>query len=268
VGARYDRHERFGGEISPKAYLVYKLSEHSRIKGGYGHGFNAPTLTQNSDSYEVAIPVAFHPLGFPTDFHRFHGNSKLQPEVSDTVEVGYEYNDNSRVFKTTIFYTKIKDLIQPIDNGDTIVPPMTFHEKLYSNVDKSKMYGLELEYSQDEIVSNLDFNFAYNYLKTEDESTGKELRAKPRHNANMKFSYDMAYGIDSSLRVNYTGSQIGDNDKKLDDYIVVGMQLSKDVIKDLRLRVGVENLANKRLDDDHNYQLKGRLFYVGVNYSF
>lgn len=249
--------------------MVYKLSENSRIKGGYGHGFNAPTLTQNSDDYEVAIPVAFHPMfGFPTEFNRFNGNSELKPEISDTVELGYEHNNDSQVFKTTVFYTKVKDLIEPLDTGDTIVGTMTFHEKDYSNVSKSNMYGLELEYSHNDLVSNLDLDFGYTYLKTEDESTGKELRARPKHNANLRLSYDMPYGVDSSVRVNYVGTQIGDSDKKLDDYITVGIQISKEVINDLELRVGVENLTDKRLDDDHNYQLKGRLLYVGMNYKF
>jgi len=42
VGARYDDHDVFGGEISPRAYLVWNTTENWTIKGGISKGFKAP----------------------------------------------------------------------------------------------------------------------------------------------------------------------------------------------------------------------------------
>ncbi|MDD3443119.1 MAG: TonB-dependent receptor [Sulfurimonas denitrificans] len=152
LGARYDKHEKFGAELSPKANLVYKLDEYNRLKGGYGHGFNAPSLTQNSDDYVLAYPI--NTSSMPMQFYRFRGNSALKPEVSDSFEVGYEYARDTTSFKATVFYTKVSDLITYKDNGTTVAMPKAYQEKLYSNVDEAAIYGLEVEYEEKEILSN------------------------------------------------------------------------------------------------------------------
>jgi len=48
TGLRHDRHELFGGETSPRAYLVWQPDKDWVIKGGAGHAFKAPTLKQIS----------------------------------------------------------------------------------------------------------------------------------------------------------------------------------------------------------------------------
>jgi len=82
-GFRWDHHEAFGSEASPRIYALYKLNKNINLKAGYGHAFNAPTIKQVSADY--------HATAGP---HEFFGNPDLKPETSDNFEAGVEvYTD-------------------------------------------------------------------------------------------------------------------------------------------------------------------------------
>lgn len=250
LGTRYDKHSKAGGEFSPKAYLVYKLDENQRLKTGYGHGFNAPTVTQNSDEYSVSASGG----------KKFYGNDNLKAETSDSVEIGYEYFGNTINFASTLFHTEIEDMITSDEYAT--------NKFKYENIDKAKMSGLELEYKQKEVLEKLDISFNYTYLKTKNETTNQELRAKPKHQSNVKLNYEFPYHVDSTLRYRYTGTQKDENNESLGGYSTLGLQVSKELIKDFKMRVGIENLTDKQLSDAHDYDIRGRFFYVGLNYTF
>lgn len=275
LGARYDKHEKFGGELSPKANLVYKLSDNSRLKAGYGHGFSAPTLTQNSDDYSVAIPVEFKNFGgAPSLFRKFHGNDDLKPEKSDTYELGYDYEKDKLAFKATYFHTELTDLIDDLyteetSNGSWFMP-MTYKHYRYSNIGKARIDGVELEFTQNEIFDMIDFNLNYTFLDTENKDTKEELFNRPAHTANLKLSVDLPWEIGSDFRVNYVGEQTAADGETMDAYTTLGLQFSKEYIEDLTLRAGVENLSNvKSIGDGNNIiYIRGRYVYAKLNYAF
>lgn len=41
---RYDHHDSFGGELSPRTSLTYAMSKNSRIKTNYGAGYRSPSI--------------------------------------------------------------------------------------------------------------------------------------------------------------------------------------------------------------------------------
>lgn len=43
---RYDHHDSFGGELSPRTGLTYAMSKNSRIKTNYGAGYRAPSIIE------------------------------------------------------------------------------------------------------------------------------------------------------------------------------------------------------------------------------
>lgn len=252
LGARYDKHERFGAELSPKANIVYSINENHKLKASYGHGFNAPTVTQNSSDYLVAHGYQKY----------YKGNDNLKAENSDTIEIGYEFYFNDLSFKSAAFHTKIKDLI-----SSTVISTSPQISQ-YTNIDKSTMSGIELEYSQKNIFQNLDVSIAYDYLRTKNKDTNKELIRKPKQNVDMNLSYALPYGIHSNMRLNYTGSQLDTSSDPLGGYTTYSLQFSKNFTKSFSGKVGVDNLSNKILSDESDYNIKGRLLYVGLDYSF
>jgi outer membrane receptor for ferrienterochelin and colicins len=99
VGARLDHHEFFGNETSPRAYLVYHFTDEFTVKGGYGHGFKAPTLKQISPEYHQFIA-----------FYSFFGNANLKPETNNNYDFALAYSGTSLMAKAIFFHNEIDDL--------------------------------------------------------------------------------------------------------------------------------------------------------------
>lgn len=271
LGLRYDKHENFGSHLSPKVYLVYELNDKFRIKGGYGSGFSAPTVTQSSDSYTFVNPYAGH---------AFYGNSDLKPETSDNFELGFDYTSSNKHFEMIGFYNQIKDLISSTTIGSMPNPIPGFDDisiHQYSNVGKAKMYGAEITWNHQNVVENLDYTLGYTYLKTEDKSTGEELTLRPKHKINAQVTYNFPYKISTSLTLQYIGEQKQDvqvgstrvyERQTLSGYTLGSLQVSKTFLDSLKLSLGVENLFDKQLNDNYEYELRRRYYYARINYSF
>lgn len=271
LGTRYDKHENFGSEFSPKAYMVYKINENSRLKGGYGHGFSAPTVTQTSSSYKFRNYFAGH---------GFNGNKDLKPESLDSYEISYEFEQKEDYFKTTLFYNEIENLINTrlvetqknvLCNYFPIFMPCPFPKmkiQIYDNISKATTKGLELEYKKANLLKDLNFDINYTFLKTEDKQTNRELNLKPEHTINTRVVYSLPYNLQTTFRYKYTGKQKDHDNKSLKAYSTSAIQLSKKFTNSLSVKTGIENLTNKKLNNSYDYQLRGRFYYVGLNYTF
>src|SRR5690606_30534197 len=44
TGLRYDHNNRFGGQLSPRAYLVWAANENLTVKGGVSRGYKTPKV--------------------------------------------------------------------------------------------------------------------------------------------------------------------------------------------------------------------------------
>lgn len=259
LGGRYDDHDKFGGNFSPSAGLVFKLGDKHRLKASYGEGFRSPTLTQGSSAYLVSHGPRF----------QFRGNDDLKPETSKSMEVGYGYYGDQTTFKATAFKR---------DTEDLITTKMINRVFVYSNVNKTNAKGAELELDY-KLSDNTGLNLSYSYLKTEDEKTGKEIERKPKSHASLTAYSQLAYGIKSSISVLYTGKQrysdtvrVGKKSVTVygdyEPFTTVDMLFSKDLSTNLNLRLGVENLTDEQLEDHDPYAMRGRFAYVGLNYKF
>lgn len=250
LGTRYDNHEVFGSELSPKAGLVYKLNDNHRLKVSYGEGFKAPGLKENSKEYNLV-------LVYPFGSFNFFGNPYLKPETSKNYELAYEYYSNSLITKLSVFKNDIKNLIEFGKIANT-------SDYTYRNIANADIKGLELELDYSFNDNNLIFN--YTYLDAKDKNTNKKLNFRAKNSANLILNSDLSYGITSTLSVKYTGEQFDDSEK-LNSYTTTNLQLSKKFAKDFIFRVGVDNIGNEKLDSE-NSSTPGRVIYAGLNYKF
>jgi len=249
LGTRYDYHEKFNGEWSPKIGGLYKLGEYHRIRASYGEGFMAPTVTQNSSSY---VATAMRDI-------TIHGNDDLQPESSKSFELGYEFFTDTTEFKASVYKTDVENLI------DTKYLPGSSDEKIYTNVNSASMQGFECELSQD-IAQDYNIRIGYHYLDTEDDSTGQELENRPKHTVNVRLNAALPWDLHATAGANYTGKQI-DDEEKCDDFIVFNAQVSKTFYDRITLRLGVDNISDEDLNNKP-YDIEGRMFYAGINFKF
>lgn len=259
-GLRWDDHEAFGSETSPRLYALYKLTDQINLKAGYGHAFRAPTIKQ--------VSAGYHGKQGP---HEFFGNPDLQPEATDSYEAGAEYFGGRIFARAMYFRNDIENLIdnkQIGQNGRTRLFQPT-------NIDEARTEGLETE-----VGLSLPYGFglsgSYTYLDAKDTQKHERLDEKPRHTTNAKLKYTWnAMGLSAALRFQYIADQEMFNDddelEKAPDYALWHFSLRKSLMEHFDIQVGVENIGDVRLADDSDlfaYEERGRFYYANLRCDF
>lgn len=256
-GIRYDHHEFFGSELSPRLYALYKLSDRVNLKAGYGHAFNAPTAKQISPGYFAA-----------TGPHQFFGNPEVKPETSDTYEIGVEYFGEKITAKTFYFYSDIKDLIAYNQIGQ--MGPTRLFEA--DNINKARIQGVETELSF-ELPHNLHLSTGHTWLDAEDRDTDEPLDGRPKHSVTAKLKHRFApWGLNSTLRYHYVGRQYyQDGADRAPGYSLWHAAVEKSLTKQISIQLGVDNIGDQRLRDKAEvfpYDERGRFVYTSLRGNF
>lgn len=101
-GVRFDHHSTFGGNTSPRAYVVYSPVSSWTFKGGVSRGFKTPQLNQLASGItgfggQGTIPLI--------------GSPGLKPETSTSVEGGVFYVRRNVSANVTLFNNEFQDKI-------------------------------------------------------------------------------------------------------------------------------------------------------------
>ena len=304
LGGRFTHNEFFDNHLSPRAYLVYNLSDNWALKGGVATGYKTPNVNQISPEVGT-IQGGWRIVDF--------GNADLKPEKSLTYEIG-AYYDSGENFRgsVTLFRNEFKDKILDTDGSSinripafgscTTAPHVNCPGwGTYFNIDGADVWGIELSADYD-ILKNLNLrgNYTYNNskIKTGDPTIntpngpvkfsqtnlsrldGKSLTATPEHAANLTLTYKPIASVSTFAGANYEseltsvkfgpGNKVSENDKKL---FTVDLGASWEVNKNLSLNLTAYNIFdNIRYDegmaDDGNYYWypeEGRRFWFKVS---
>ncbi len=259
IGARIDDHNLFGSETSPRAYLVYHLSDTLTLKGGYGEAFRAPTLKQISPSYMFV------------GFHTFVGNPDVKPETSQSTEIALQYRGKGKRAGITVFKNDVDDLIETSCIASCAAPPRTYE---YVNVEKASIEGVEAEFSSD-LPNGFNFGINLTTLDAVNETTGDPLESRPELTVNTTIGWHSSNNEWSvALRGQHVGEQVvydGSTRVDLPTYNLWHLNMRKRINKALTLRAGVENIGDVRLADKNDefvLEERGRFFYVGLDAKF
>jgi outer membrane receptor for ferrienterochelin and colicins len=128
AGARADHASRFGTELSPRLYAVWKPAAGWVVKGGIGHGFKAPTLKQINPEYKEDEGP-----------NTYIGQAGLKPETNDNVEATLAWDIASAGASVTAFRNRIRQLILPVLLSGT--PASGTYQ--FRNLDSAVLQGLE-----------------------------------------------------------------------------------------------------------------------------
>lgn len=185
-GFRYDNHNQYQSQLSPKLAINYKMSTHFSIKSSFGYGFKAPDFrqlyfdfTNSAIGYAVfGYNVAEERLNELDDqgqiLFRTNGidfNNDLKPETSTNFNVGSYYEKGNFKWETNVFYNSISNLI------DTkVIAQKTNGQNVFSyfNIDEIFTYGTENNFHYT-INNNLKFSLGYQYLIAKDKSVIRDL---------------------------------------------------------------------------------------------
>jgi len=255
LGGRFDDHEVYGGEFSPRAYAVYSITDNWVVKGGVGKAFKAPSLNQYSDSYAVlACRGACYVVG----------NPNLKAETAVSYELSTGYKTDSWGATVTAFNNDIDDMIQA-ETWDRVKKELT-----YFNVKEAQVRGAELSGWFD-VTDTVSLSANYMYTDAKDKTTDKELTLTPKNTANVQVDWQMLESLYTYVSYQYTGEQYVRTDEKSDGYGTVDLGAQYEAIKNLNLKLGVTNLTNEKRDEtavSYDYIMKSRSIYAGASYAF
>lgn len=196
TGIRYDNHEVFGDQFSPRIYGVYTFNDQWTVKGGVSTGYKPPKTTQLYNGV-----VMFGAQGTSPQF----GNPDLKPETSVSSELAaYWQHPSGHSFNATIFHNKFEDKIasQPCGANTTVTCSGTgeYAELGYSNssktvnIDEVVIQGAELA-ARWQLVENIAALRAnYTYTDSEQKSgaeKGQPLGNSAKHMANIAADFNI-----------------------------------------------------------------------------
>ncbi|WP_299879087.1 TonB-dependent siderophore receptor [uncultured Cocleimonas sp.] len=229
LGTRFDDHEVFGNEVSPRVSVVWSASDNLKLKGSYGHGFKAPNIKQASSDYVFA----FGP-------YSISGNSDLEPETSDSFEVGANYTREKFSIDAAIFDSKVKNLIE-------LTGPLT--DRTYQNINEARLKGVEIS-SKILLTEALTLNTGYQYLDAKD-GDGIRLNQRPQHTLSTGITWDKNKW-QWNLNAEYLSGQIVEKNNVSTDvpsYTILNAGARRSINKNLDLAIRLDNLTNVRLED-------------------
>lgn len=251
AAARFDHHEFFGEQVSPRAYLVWQTSPQLTLKGGYGAGFKAPTLKQSSAEYRFVGP------------HTFLGNGDIDPESSDSWEISALYTPTPNLnLVLTAFRNDVDDLIttQCIANCSARFGRIN----QYVNLESSRIDGMEAELAWSP-HERLLFNATHTWLDAQDLTSDLHLPGRPDHRTTASLRYtivpDRLRGV---VSFEYNGSEWvreTAGESRLPSYSLAHAGLIWNVNDRQDLIVNVTNIGDTDLSaksTDYGYAEPGR----------
>lgn len=269
TGLRLDHDDRYGSHVSPRIYGVYKLSPTWTMRGGVSSGFKPPTLRQSTAGYCMTTGgVAGAVPG------TLCGNANLKPETSLTQELGVRYDQGKSQVSLTLFNNLFKNKVSSYDTGvaDPSSPGRNIYA--YNNIDKVKLYGLELGAGTHLATQ---WKISGSYTMTQSRREGKAERAfdgsslngypldkTPKHKLNMQVDWTPLPQLSLYADINYIGREQwaafrngarGVRERPSTTTFDLGGRYR--ISKNLALNFGVLNLTNKMVPVDDRSRANG-----------
>lgn len=301
-GARYDKHEDFGDNVSPRAYATYAINDNWTVKGGVSTGYKAPKASDLQEGI-----TGFGGQGTSP----WIGNPDLKPEKSVSYEAAIYYeHPNKHNFNITLFQNDFKDKIDSstklkgsagVEWAELSSSYGTLTQK--QNVGKATIKGLETAgkfYLLDNLAIKANWTYLDSEIKSDDEATnGRPLRESPKHmysatldyQATSKFNTYLQYsGEIDRFNERYETKENSGNYQDLyyKDFSTWNLGATYKFTKDFTLIGRVNNLFDKdylkysvadvtKFKDGNNNGVKyneynnkpaGRNFWVSARYTF
>lgn len=254
-GLRYDRHDEFGGEITPRVYAVWNTTDQWTLKGGVGRGYKTPWLEELAPGI-----IGYGNSGLTPLF----GNPDLKPETSVNSEISALFDNFAGFsFQATVFHTRAKDLIER---------PTAATNVQFDNIGKAVIQGVELSAAYDLAA---DWRLSGNYTYTDSEikserNKGNALTDTPKHMLNARLSWQTTPRLSTFLEGEYRGTAFRDPSfhepsnggdaqgakaalGNFDSYSQFNLGGSYIVSEHLTLNASILNLTNKNFNQYRPY---------------
>ncbi|MCV2876058.1 TonB-dependent receptor [Rhodobacteraceae bacterium XHP0102] len=232
VSARFTDNSDFGSKTTGRLAVAWQASPTSIVRASIATGFRAPSLNE-----------LYGPFG---------ANPALQPETSQSLDIGVEQQIGQLTFEASLFQTRITDLIQ--------------YTTAYNQVPgTSRTDGYELGLSY--VFAN-DAEIGLNYTSTDARAAnGTRLARVPRHDLSLSATAPFGARTTGALAVQSVSDRL-DTTVPLEDYTVVNANISHKLTNGAELFLRVDNLLDEKYQTTRGYGTSDRAFYIGVRGTF
>jgi len=256
LALRYDHHGEFGNRWSPQVSMVYAINESLRLKGSYGQGFRAPSLTEL----------------YVTSFRRrgrdiYEPNQDLKPEKSTSYEVGIEGVFDRVTAGLTYFHTDFDQLIETLFDRSTGSGQGRIDYYRYANISDATLKGIEAEAGVD-LGYGLSVAGNFTWTDTSVESTGEDVGAHPEYKGFIKLGYQLPrWNIHSNLRASYTG-RLKNAAGETFTYTLYSAHIAKKLGNKGEIFAGIDNIFDKQISWDGVERIEPTSYYAGMKVLF
>lgn len=280
AGARYDAHNLYGGQFSPRLHLKYNLKPLTTIRTTLGRGFRSANVFGDQ-------------LGLLASSRQVRVLDTPQAEESWNTGISFlhkfELFDRQAVINTDYYYTWF-------ENQLVVDRDFSARQLLFYNLDgESSAHSLQADF-QMEPLKGLGMKFSYKYQVVETDYLEGNLQKPliPEHRALVNLGYTSPSGNwYFDVTANYYGvSRLPDTqmnpenlqlDAESENFLLFNTQVTR-TLGNFEIYVGSENLGNyiqadAIVDAENPFgdffdasmiyaPLNGRTFYAGVRFNF
>jgi outer membrane receptor for ferrienterochelin and colicins len=263
-GVRYDDDSVAGSHTSLQAGSVWQAAPLARLRINFAQGFKAPdTRTLYVDQVN---PQGIPMLGaevIDVDAGKL-STHQLDPEISETIEVGIAGGEQGWQYGLTLFHTEIEDRIET----QRIVSGNNSYNSFF-NIGEATLQGVEAE-GQMAITSTLSASTAITRLKAENESTGETLLETPELLINLSLDYLPSANWLVQAIVSHTGEQDysgSSGTETIDAYTLLHLKASYQLPDSgFKIKGGIDNLLDEEVDTRLGSD-PGPYAYISLSYS-
>ncbi|MDO4642097.1 MAG: FepA family TonB-dependent siderophore receptor [Neisseria sp.] len=289
---RFDHNSNSGNNWSPALNFVQKINSDWAIKGGIARAYKAPNLYQSNPNYILYTRGNGCTVGTLTGPNGYVcyliGNKDLKPETSINKELGFEFARDGYQASLAYFHN---DYRNKIIAGENPIAFSDIENYLYqwTNAKKALVEGLEGNLTLP-LHETLKWTTNFTYMrKSINKDTGNPLSVIPKYTINTSLNWQPTEKWDAALTVTRYGKQrprtvvrnnieaspnSGLSFESVKPYTLVGINAGYRFTKTIDLRLGINNLFNKKLyrsasnSSAASYNEHGRSFFGSLKVGF
>lgn len=275
AGGRYDQYEieNNEGRSTDDSHEIYSLGAAYKIipglsvRANYAEAFKMPT------PYQLLSYVDYSAWGMGI----WTGNPDLEPEKSETYEIGIDFTKGSLSSGLTYFHTSFVDQIAYYQPAPDVWSNKNIASSTISGIEGTLEFDLGALFDWTyELAPYASFTHLIEYKNDE---TGEDLY----YNPDWKASFGLRFarrdiGFVSKLNFAYFNEWLitdyqGTGENSLGGYTVADLTISKTLFSlqkygDVSIKADVRNLFNEDYELMQGYPLPGRTFFVGLKYEY
>jgi outer membrane receptor protein involved in Fe transport len=176
IGSRYTDNELLGDNVSSRATMVYSISPGQSFKLMAGQSFRAPSLFE---------------LYFQTPSNTVYGNTALEPETNDTVELAYMVSRGNLYLEALAYHGRYDDKIFRVRRYPVFTDDADDTSTIYINGDEFSADGLELSVAYRR-PKEISLFLSYGYVNGDD---GDDVDASDHYNFKYVPKHTIAAGL-------------------------------------------------------------------------